>query len=480
VDPVLTPREMGVIDRAAIATGVPQSTLMDRAGHAVAWAVRELLGATYGRRVLVACGPGNNGGDGRIAAQVLENWGVGVEVIDITDPAVDLEKLMSGPRPIDVVVDAMYGTGFRDDLDGIAADIADLTKSIPTVAVDIPSGVNGLTGLVTGKAVHGKVTVTFSARKPGLCFEPGRSLAGDIKVTDIGIAIGSSDLSTTTRTDVVDALRTCDSSSHDPAMHKWKSSLLVIGGSSGMVGAPILVSRAAMRTGAGLVWCAVPGHAAAARASGTEVIGVSLPATRRGAWRRVGSLHESLDRFRALVVGPGLGSARTTHRAVRALMTKVAAPVVLDADGLRAYAGRAELLRARLGPTVITPHAGEFAALTGNPIGADRVVAARALAHTTGATVLLKGPGTVVAEPLGRAAINPTDGPWLATAGSGDVLSGIIGGLLAQGLSPFMAAIAGAWLHSRAADVAGHTGMVAGDLVDALPRVLETLKPEEH
>ena len=183
----------------------------------------------------------------------------------------------------------------------------------------------------------------------------------------------------------------------------------------------------------------------------------------------------SFSRFQAMAIGPGLGLERSTGKAVRATLSRGANPVVLDADGLRAFSGCPELLKRRSGSTIVTPHAGEFLALTGRAVGDDRALAARELAQRSGAVVLLKGPATVVADPSGRAAINPSDGPWLATAGSGDVLTGIIGGLLARGLAPFAAATVGAWLHCQAADEAGHTGMVAGDLIDALPRVLDRL-----
>lgn len=472
--PVLTPQEMTAADNAAIAAGTPAEVLLTRAGSAVAWESRKLLGETYGRRVLVACGPGNNGGDGRIAAQILSGWGAKVEVLDIASPAATAQ-LGAMTTSFDQIIDAMYGTGFRDELNGVAARVAEMSYEIPTVAVDIPSGVNGTTGAVKGKAVRAQVTVTFSAHKPGICFEPGRGLAGDVRVAQIGIAVGSPDLTITTEADVRQALATRQLSNHDFETHKWKSGLLVIGGSRGMVGAPLLVSRAAMRVGAGIVWCAVPGKDAATRASGSEVIMHALPETRKGSWRKVGTVANSFSRFQAMAIGPGLGLERSTGKAVRATLSRGANPVVLDADGLRAFSGCPELLKRRSGSTIVTPHAGEFLALTGRAVGDDRALAARELAQRSGAVVLLKGPATVVADPSGRAAINPSDGPWLATAGSGDVLTGIIGGLLARGLAPFAAATVGAWLHCQAADEAGHTGMVAGDLIDALPRVLDRL-----
>jgi NAD(P)H-hydrate epimerase len=255
-----------------------------------------------------------------------------------------------------------------------------------------------------------------------------------------------------------------------------------------MTGAVMLASRAALRAGAGIVVAGLPGDAAV-RASGGEVITRPLPATSAGALDEAAAeeVLDGLDRFRALVVGPGLGRAPETVAAVRRLVAKAPVPLVLDADGLNALDGDLDLLAARPAATVVTPHAGEYARLAGEPVGEDRLGAARRLAERAGAVVLLKGSRTVVADPTGRAAINTTGGPWLATAGTGDVLSGVIGALAAIGLPPCRAAAAGAWIHGRAGDTwglhlppprhtAGHAGLVAGDLIDALPIVLADLE----
>jgi NAD(P)H-hydrate epimerase len=474
MEPVLTPTEMGEADRRAIAAGTPVRILMDRAGRAVAWEVRRVLGSTYGHRVAVVCGKGNNGGDGLVAARVLAGWGVRVEVLGLGS-GLDVATADAALERADLLVDAMYGTGFTGSLDGVAAHVARRSKGITTVAIDIPSGIDGLTGRAAGDVVHADSTVTFAARKPGVCFEPGRSCAGEVRLVDIGIDVGiDGGGPALTLTDASDVRRWLVPL--DPAAHKWTSGLLVVGGSGGMTGAPLLVSRAAMRVGAGIVWCGVPGSDAAARAAGGEVVTKALPATDDGALTGLGELSAGTSRFRAAVVGPGLGTAPATRAAVRDLIGLLTIPTVLDADGLNAFEGGIGILAKRTAATVLTPHAGEYARLAGVPVGDDRVAAARHLANATGAVVLLKGPGTVVAEPGGRAAINPHDGPWLGTAGSGDALSGIIGGLLARGLEPFEAAAGGAFLHAGAADRAGHTGLVAGDLVAALPCTLESLE----
>jgi NAD(P)H-hydrate epimerase len=243
-----------------------------------------------------------------------------------------------------------------------------------------------------------------------------------------------------------------------------------------MTGAPLMASHAAMRSGAGIVWCAVPGHDAAADASGSEVITKAMPADANGAL--IGLSHDvrdALSKFHAAAIGPGLGVSGLTRGVVRDLVCDLPLPLVLDADGINAFARDPDLLQQRTAPTVITPHEGEFERLLGEPVGDDRIAAARKLATATGCVGLLKGPGTVIAHPDGRVAVNGIDGPWLATAGSGDVLTGIIGGFLARGLGAFEAAAAGAFVHGLAADVGGHTGLVAGDLVAALPATFRTL-----
>ncbi len=471
MEPVLTPVEMAEADRQAIAGGTPAEELMDRAGRAVAWQARRMLGGTYGRRVAIVCGKGNNGGDGLVAARVLLGWGVRVEVLELA-AGVDGGAVERALQRVDLFVDAMYGTGFSGVLDGAAARAAELSHDVATIAVDIPSGVDGLTGRTGGAAVRADATVTFAARKPGVCFEPGRSLAGDVNVIDIGIDVGPPSLGIVERSDCASWLVP-----RAPDANKWSAGLLVVGGSGGMTGAPLFVSHAAMRAGAGIVWCGIPGLEAATRAGGSEVVVKPLPADDAGSLTAIpDDFRGAFRRFRAAAVGPGLGTADATRAVVRQLVQQITVPLVLDADGLNAFASDAAALRSRPAPTVITPHAGEYARLVGEPVGDDRVDAAHRLAEASGCVALLKGPGTVVADPDGRAATTVLGGAELATAGSGDVLTGIIGGFLARGLEPFAAAAVAAYVHGRAADRAGHTGMIAGDLVDALPRALGDLE----
>jgi ADP-dependent NAD(P)H-hydrate dehydratase / NAD(P)H-hydrate epimerase len=465
---------MAARDSAAIAGGISEATLVDRAGGAVARGARRLLGGTYGRRVVIVCGKGNNGADGRVAGLRLAGWGARVDCLDLT--GIDRAALRRALDRADLAIDGMFGTGFRGGLEGDAAFVADAFNSAacPVLAIDIPSGVDGLTGAVHGTAVEAVATVSFVALKPGLVLYPGAALAGDIEVVDIGIDANTPQpsLGLTEQADVVASLPP-----RPPESHKWSvGAVYVVGGSQGMTGAVMLAAGAALRAGAGMVVAGLPGDAAV-RASGGEVITRSLPATSSGGLDEDATkdILDGLDRFRALVVGPGLGRSAATVAAVRRLVAEAPVPLILDADGLNALDGDIELLAGRPAATIVTPHAGEYARLAGEPVEEDRVAAARRLAERAGAVVLLKGSRTVVADPTGRAAVNPTGGPWLATAGTGDVLSGIVGALAARGLPAFRAATAGAWLHGRAADLAGHEGLVAGDLLHALPTVLSQL-----
>jgi ADP-dependent NAD(P)H-hydrate dehydratase / NAD(P)H-hydrate epimerase len=480
VNPLLTPDEMRAVDEHAVASGTSVATLVDRAGGAVARGVRRELGGTYGRRVVVVCGRGNNGNDGIVAARVLERWGVRVDTF-LLDDSFDRVACARALARADVVVDAMYGTGFRGALEGDAAWFAEQSTgaTFGRVAVDIPSGVSGLTGAVDGDAFWADRTVCFAAHKPGLLFEPGRAHAGEVDVVDIGLDLcGAGDIPRAGVVSVDDVRAWLPDRTADA--HKWSAGgVLVVGGSSGMTGAPMMVSHAAMRVGAGIVWCGMPGDAAV-RASGSEVVTRLLPGAPDGSLGADAAIAviAELSRFRVLVLGPGLGGSATTRAAVQRIVAEAPVALVLDADGLNALEGDASGLRARADrglATILTPHAAEYARLAGHPVGPDRMVAARELASDARSVVLLKGPGTVIATPEGRLAVNPVGGPWLATAGSGDVLSGIIGGLAARGTDTFEAAAAGAWLHGRAADVAGHTGLVAGDLVAAIPETLSSV-----
>lgn len=475
---VLTPEQMAACDRATIDAGTPIETLMDRAGWALARAVRDVLGGSYGRRVVVVCGKGNNGGDGRVAAEVLAAWGTRAEVHPL-DPSLDREGLLASLERADAAVDAMFGTGFRGALVGDAASAAQALNAsgVPVVSCDIPSGANGLTGAVDGPVVDAVLTVSFAALKTGLLFEPARSHAGRLRVAPIGVDVTRAPGQPAWVLDDgdVDLLLP----EREPETHKWAvGALFIVAGKAGMLGAASMVGQAALRAGAGLVVLGVPGHDLAARAAGSEVITQALPETAEGFLDEPAAKEviDRLDRFRAMVVGPGLGTDDRTVATVRRLVAEAPIPVLVDADGLNALAGDLAPLLEREAAAVLTPHGGEFERLTGHPVGNDRMAATCELAAHTGAVVVLKGSTTVVADPEGRVVLNRTGGPWLASAGTGDVLSGVVGSLLAQGLPALEAAAIGAWIHGRAGDEAGHDGLVATDLIDALPATLAAVR----
>jgi NAD(P)H-hydrate epimerase len=447
--PVLTPSEMAAVDAAA---PEPVEVLIERAGAAVAREALRLLGGGYGRRVVVLAGKGNNGADGRSAAVRLARRGVRVQVIDALDaPA----SLPAG----DLVIDAAYGTGFHGDYDAPDTDA-------PVLAVDIPSGVDGNTGEAAGRVLAAVRTVTFAALKPGLLLDPGRSLAGDVVVADIGLDVSASTVGVVEAADVARWLPARPSTSH-----KWKAAVLVIAGSPGMTGAARLAAAAAQRAGAGMVRVGSPGIDDD-RSRPVEATGLELQAA---GW--AAAVTAAADRFGALVIGPGLGRSDVTTQEVRAVLAAVGQPCLVDGDGLAAL-GRdaASILAGRAAATVLTPHDGEHEQLTGARPGADRLEAARTLAAATGAVVLLKGPTTVVADPAGRVHVVTTGDARLATAGTGDVLSGVIGALLARGVAPVEAAAAGAWLHGRAASHGPADGLVAGDLPDLLLHALAEVR----
>jgi len=465
VKPVVTVEEMRAIDEEALGR-VDHATLVDRAGTAVAASALRLLGGGYGRRVVVVAGKGSNGADGRVAAGRLRRRGARVEIVE----AAEAPERIGRDGRVDLVVDAAYGTGFRGTY--MAPSVP---AGVPVLAVDIPSGVDGDTGEACGEPLRADVTVTFAALKPGLLQGDGPLLAGRVEVVDIGLDVDRARLWLVEDADVARLLpvRARDS-------YKWQSAVAVVAGSPGMSGAAELCAHAAYRAGAGMVRLGVPGADPQLLPVGEAV------ASELGADDWAAAALEMVQRCRALVVGPGLGRAPGTGAQVRALVARSPVPVVVDADGLVALGTGPEIgpvVAGPAGPTggpdgrslphaVLTPHDGEFAALTGAPPGPDRIEAARSLAAGCGAVVLLKGPTTVVAGPEGTALLVTAGSPRLATAGTGDVLSGAIGAFVARGLPLFEAAGLAAHVHGRAAALGAPEGLVAGDLADLLGRWL--------
>lgn len=489
---VLTVEQMYEADRRTIAGGRSGVALMEAAGLAVAqealrWLAR-LPGGRPGQRgpVVVLCGPGNNGGDGFVAARILARRGYPVRLALSGDraalsgdAAVMADRWTGAVEPLDpalldravLVIDALYGAGLSRPVDGVAAVVINRINALglPCIAVDVPSGVQGDTGAVLGCAPQCVATVTFFRPKPGHYLYPGRQARGALVVADIGIP------------DAVLAEIAPQTFLNGPALwtlpqpdwqdHKYARGHLVVLGGAEMTGAARLVARAARRSGAGLVTVAAPEDSAAvyaADAPGTLVV----PLAERGRYR---ALLDDLRRT-VYILGPGGGVGKKLRRRVLATL-EAGRHCVLDADALTSFAGEADTLfsaiAAAAGQVVLTPHDGEFMRLF--EADGSRLHRARQAAARSGAVVLLKGADTVVAAPDGTACITANAGPDLATAGSGDSLAGIIGGLLAQGLDGFSAAAAGAWLHAEAGRRLG-PGLIAEDIAEALPEILERLR----
>lgn len=492
---LLTPAEMAEADRLTIAGGVAGIALMEKAGRAVAdVAARHPLGT----RVVIVAGPGNNGGDGFVAARVLAERGYPVRVLLLGDASAlrgdaahaaqrwtgAVEAASPGALAgAGVVVDALFGAGLNRAVGGEArAMIAAMNASdAHIVAVDLPSGINGATGAVMGAAVTAAESVTFFRRKPGHLLLPGRLHAGKVRVADIGIPDS-----------VLDRVRP-QTFANGPDLwrgafplprldgHKYsRGHAVVVSGGIAHAGAARLAARAALRVGAGLVTLASPREALAVNAAASLAVMVR-PVD--GASELAGLLADR--RLNAVVLGPGGGVGAAMRDQVAAALDGERA-VVLDADALTSFADDPAALSAAIAArpgrgVVLTPHQGEFGRLFKTvvqlPENRSKLDLARGAAKASGAVVLLKGPDTVIAASDGRAAINENAPPWLATAGAGDVLAGMIAGLLAQGMAVFEAACAGAWLHGEAGNEAG-PGLISEDLSEMLPAVYRRLIAE--
>ncbi|MBI4552963.1 MAG: NAD(P)H-hydrate dehydratase [Candidatus Latescibacteria bacterium] len=511
---ICTADQMRAIDQRAIDQyGIPGLTLMERAGRVVARAAARMLGGTDGRRVEIVCGKGNNGGDGFVAGRLLAMDGARVHCLLLSDrPAVtgdaraQLDRADAAAVPIveitepgqlgerlhaDLIIDAILGTGLKGPAHGLAAaGIAVINRSnAPVLSVDVPSGLTA--DVPTPDAVsrdrwpcvRADRTVTIGLMKLDVAVYPGKAWAGEVEVADIGlpaeaVAAESLWLSLPTPDEMAWLLPR-----PAPNAHKGdRGRVVVVAGSVGLTGAAGMACQAALRIGAGMAMLGTPESLADVMAAKlTEVMTRPLPETpaRTLSLDAQHGIDELLAWGNVLAIGPGLSRHEETSELVRRVVARSPRPMVIDADGLNAFTGRSELLASRASDAVITPHAGELSRLIGRPAGeiqADRAGIARQTARTLGVTVVLKGAGTVVADPTGRVSINPTGNPGMATAGSGDVLTGAIVGLMAQGLRPFDAAMLGVYLQGRAGDLAaaalGRPCLIAGDLIDWLPRAM--------
>jgi NAD(P)H-hydrate epimerase len=486
------PERMRATDAWAIRErGIPGLELMERAGRGLADVVGEV--AATGP-VAVVCGKGNNGGDGYVAARMLRYEGREVRVLAVApvdelrgDARINAERV-EGIEAFDaarldgcaVAVDALLGTGFAGTPHGAVAEaIAALNAAgLPVVAADVPSGVDAAAGVVEGEAVDAAATATFAAAKPGLWINPGKSHAGTVRVIDIGIPEGAPieppDVGLIDDAALLELLP-----SRASGWTKFTSGHVVVaGGSRGLTGAPTLACEAAQRAGAGYVTACVPASQQPILAGRLlEAMTRALPDD-DGAHTAAGAeaVLELAARGGALVVGPGIGRSDGAFAFARDLVARAAVAVVLDADGLNAHAGDLGALTARAAPTILTPHEGELARLLdidSSAVQARRLEHVRAAAAAAQAIVLLKGDDTLIARPDGFVAVSPGATGALATAGTGDVLSGVIGAMLARDLDPFAAACAGARLHARAGIHAAHEkgvdGVIARDVIEALP-----------
>jgi ADP-dependent NAD(P)H-hydrate dehydratase / NAD(P)H-hydrate epimerase len=514
---VVSAEEMRWCDETTITKyGVPGLLLMENAGYNIAKIIQQELLHLESKHIIVICGKGNNGGDGFVAARILFNSCTHIDVLLLVAPSElkgdaktnfkvlqILAKKSNGqitirrwsnrllaalPKP-DIIVDAIFGTGFKGSVQKSFADVIKWVnrQSAKILAVDIPSGVDGTTGVVENCAVRANVTVTLGCLKSGLLCNKGRELAGTVHVADIGIphlVLEDKHLKTclVERSDVKRVLPKRSIHAHKYSVGK----VLVLAGSKGLTGAAALCCESAYRAGAGAVVLGTPEpvYSILARKL-AETMVFSLPATNTGSLSisALDKIHEKLVWADVLVVGPGLSLNSETQQLVIEILHKYRGKVLIDADGLNALAvhGMSEIHSSR-SQFILTPHVGEFSRLTELPsieVERRRVDAARVLAKQIDATIVLKGAPTVTASREGNCFLNSTGNPGMATAGAGDVLSGIIAGLWAQGMSDIEAAWAGVYLHGLSGDIAskklGERSLVASDIIDYLPLALQSV-----
>lgn len=516
---IATAAEMRLIDKQAIAEyGLPGIVLMENAGLAVVKQAEQVLGNCRDKKICIFAGKGNNGGDGFVVARHLNNRGCKVKVFLVGQKAVvqgdaqtnltilermeveiiellrerDWDKAGLAVQFADCLIDAMLGTGIHGEINNeISRAVSLINESAkPVISVDIPSGIHSDTGQVCGKAVKALSTVTFGLPKPGLLLYPGADYAGKVTVTDIGLpAQLLTNFGIKQNQITAEQIRSI-LPLRNPAIHKGdRGRVFVVAGSQGLTGAAFLSSSAALHSGAGLVTLGIAaGLHDIMEVKLTEVMTHPLPETTKGVLGK-SSLEDILllaSDNDVLAIGPGLGRSPDTMALVRDVIQLAERPLVIDADALYALNGHTEILAAASVLPVVTPHSGEMSRLIGlsaKEIDENKIAAARQAAEQWGSIVILKGAHSIVAFPDGEIFINSTGNAAMATGGTGDVLTGMIAGLIAQGLSSHDAAVAGVYLHGLAGDIAADAqgyGMLAGDLLKAIPAADRQMRMKEH
>ena len=468
----------------------------------------------HGPKIVIFVGPGNNGGDGLVIARHMQQTGAKVKIFLLADPdkirgdaAINLKIVQQLGLPLKtilsdddlvfcdqellddvIIVDAVFGTGLSSEVKGLPAEVIKRinASNCPVVSVDIPSGLDADNGLPLGICVQADFTVTLALPKPGLVISPGSRFAGHLEVVDIGIP-REAIISAPIQRELLDQETVASwLSSRNPEGHKGTfGHLFIMAGSVGKTGAAILCAEGALRSGTGLVSLGVPQELNPIFATRlVEAMTIPLPQGPSGAlFLQDGmAIKEAIKGKTAMVIGPGLGLSPDSRELVIRLFQEIPLPMVVDADALTILAQDPRLLKDHNGPRILTPHPGEMGRLkgkTGREIQARRLESAEALAGECGVIVVLKGAGTIIAGPDGCSAVNPTGNPGMATGGMGDVLAGVIGGLLAQGLSPWQASCLGTFVHGRAGDFLAQErpfGFLASELAAALPRVFQEVK----
>ncbi len=516
MEPIVSVQEMRAVDRLSIEElKIPALLLMENAGLKTAQAIARHFGPMAQKNVCIICGKGNNGGDGFVVGRHLSRMGARVEIFS-TARAEDLKGEAAANRtiaeslglpihdisaieqlvpssPPDLLVDALLGTGIRGEVSGFYREIIEWLnrQKAPVAAVDTPSGLNCETGVVAGAAVRAELTVTMGNVKTGQLFFParehqGRLFVADLNATDPILRKTNTGKFLVTPEDVAGFLPKRPGDAYKNTFGK----VLVVAGSTGLTGAATMASLSALRSGAGMVVLGIPERFnPVLEEKVTEVMTAPLPETEAGSLdlRAIDALDPWLKWSHVLALGPGLSTHPQTRAFVKAFLRKVDKPLVVDADGINNLTGEFELIQSYPSDLVFTPHVGELSRLVGvsqEEISNNRVAVARESAQKLKAILLLKGSPTLIASPDGTVYFNVTGNPGMATAGSGDVLTGLIAGFLAQGLSGLQAALAGAFVHGMAGDLAaealGQRGMIAGDILNFVPAALRLFETSDE